>query len=234
MRLALLLALATLAAGVFAAEGHATRECDGLEVCIRVPGPWVAIPAPSRAARAPSVTYQLSCPRGSVAGGLDARLGDRAIDVVFLGGLGSPVNPGITTSRHVVFVATYAGLPRQPTAFQPLLGCIPTSGGGGRRTTAVGPRAPVSPLTRRVRMVRFGSTATRSASVSCTARERLLGSSYAVAFRTRSEPSASVLAGVRVTRTERGRRVVVTARRGFAGVASRPEVQVHALCGSRR
>jgi hypothetical protein len=168
-----------------------------------------------------------------VAGGLDAALGDRAIDVVFLGSLGSPVNPGITTSRHVVFVATYAGVARRPTAFQPLLGCVPTSGGGGRRTTAVGPRQPVSPLTRRVRTVRLGSSASRSASVSCTARERLLGSSYAVAFRTRAEPSASILAGVRVRLAERGRRVVVTARRGFAGIASRPEVQVHAVCGRR-
>jgi hypothetical protein len=222
-----------VAGGAFAPEGHATRECDGLEVCIRVPGPWVAIPAPTRTARAPSVTYQLSCPRGSVAGGLDAVLGERTIDVTFLGGLGSPVNPGITTSRAVVFVATYTGVARRPTTFQPRLGCIPTSGGGGRRTTAVGPGAPVSPLTRRARTFRFGSSARLTGSVSCTARERLLGSSHTVAFRTRARPTASVLASVRVTRTERGRRVVVSARRGFAAVSARPEVQVLALCGRR-
>ena len=55
------------------------------------------------------VEYQLTCPRGHVVGGLDARLSVRGIDVSFLGRLGSPVNPGITTTRSAVFAATYVG-----------------------------------------------------------------------------------------------------------------------------
>jgi hypothetical protein len=234
VRLALALALAAAVAGVVAPDGRATRECDGLDVCIRVPGPWVAIPAPSRGVRAPSVAYQLSCPPRSVVGGLDAVRVDRTIDIVFLGALGSPVNPGITTGRSVVFVATYTGPARRTTAFQPLLGCIPTSGGGGRGTTAVAAAAPPRPAVRRVGTFRLGTRAARSGSVACGRRERLLASSHAVAFRTRSAPSESVLAGVSVNRRERAGRVVATARRrALVPTSARAEVQLHALCGAR-
>jgi hypothetical protein len=234
VRLVLVLALSAAVAAVLAPNGHATRECDGLDVCIRVRGPWVAIPSPSRGVRAPSVAYQLSCPPRSVVGGLDALRLDRTIDVVFLGSLGSPVNPGITTGRSVVFLATYTGPVRRATAFQPLLGCIPTSGGGGRGTTGVAPAAPARPAVRRVRTLRLGASAARTGSVACGERERLLASSHAVAFRTRSAPSAGVLAGVRVTRRERAGRVLVTARRRqLVPASARTEVQVHALCGAR-
>ena len=40
---------------------------------------------------------------------------EHAVDVMFLGLLGSPVNPGITTSRSVVFAATYGGDRRRAT-----------------------------------------------------------------------------------------------------------------------
>jgi hypothetical protein len=234
VRLALGVLLAAAVAGVLAPEGGATRECDGLDVCIRVPGPWVAVPAPSAGIRAPSVAYQLSCPPGSIVGGLDAVRGDRTLDIVFLGALGSPVNPGITTGRSVVFVATYTGPARRVTAFQPLLGCIPTSGGGGRGTTSVAPTAPARPAVRRVSSFRLGGRASRSGAVACTRRERLVGSSHAVAFRTRAAPSSSVLAGVSVTRREQAGRVVATARRRpYVPASARPEVQVHALCGGR-
>jgi hypothetical protein len=225
-----LLAVVVAAAVVFAAPAGATRECDGLDVCIRVPGPWVAVPAGTRAA--PSTAYQLSCPRGSVAGGLDALRTSRALDLSFLGLLGSPVNPGITTRRDVVFLATSAA--RGVTAFRPLLGCIPRAGGGGRRTTSVGAVAPRPTVVRRVRTFRL-TAASRSGTVRCARGERLLSSSHAVAFRTRTAPAASVLAGVRVTRRERADRVTVTARRSFAVPAgARAEVQVHAICGRTR
>src|SRR5205085_1959652 len=75
--------LAAPVAGVMPAA--ATNECRGLQVCVRVPGPWVVVPS----SRSP-VQYQLSCPRGFVVGGLDAELSDRAVDIDFLGLLGSP------------------------------------------------------------------------------------------------------------------------------------------------
>ena len=205
-----------------------TRECDGLDVCIRVPGPWVAVPA-APVGSAQTVLYQLSCPRNSIAGGLDAVLGDRSLDVLFLGRLGSPVNPGITTRRNVVFVATYAGV--RATTFRPLLGCIPTSGGGGRQTTSVAPRA--QPPVRRVGTFRLRAGGPQTHVQSCRPNERLVGSSHVIAFRTATAPSPQLLNGVTATRTTQGRRVVVRAQRS-SGVPERTrvEVQVHALCAA--
>ena len=100
--------LAATAAVADVAPAGATNECRGLQVCVRVAGPWVVVPASSASPR-PRVDFQLSCPRGFVIGGLDAELTDRAIDVEFGGRLGSPVNPGVTTSRSALFRATYAG-----------------------------------------------------------------------------------------------------------------------------
>ena len=82
--------------------------------------------------RGPQVQYQLTCPRGYIVGGLDAELTDRAIDVWFLGASGSPVAPGRTTSRTVVFVATYVGIGARAPTFRPHAGCIPAR----RRRTA--------------------------------------------------------------------------------------------------
>lgn len=227
----LALASALLVALGAAGEARATDECNGLDVCISVPGPWVAVPA-APTGRVRTVLYQLSCPRRSVAGGLDAVLGDRSLDVTFLGSLGSPVNPGITTSRNVVFVATYPG--RSATYFRPLLGCIPTSGGGGRGTTVARAARPPSVPMRRVRTLRVPAGAARRLELRCGAGQRLVGSTHAVAFRMRPAPSARILNGVTVARRERGGRVEVRARRAAAvPTGVRVEVQVHALCARR-
>jgi hypothetical protein len=223
------LILAALAATAMSApsEALATDECNGLDVCISVPGPWVAVSG-SPSGRLRTVEYQLSCPRGSIVGGLDAVLVDRALSVRFLGRLGSPVNPGITTERAIVFVATHAK--RAPTAFRPLLGCIPTSGGGGRSTTAAG-AVPARPPVRVVRSVRVRAGRQATLAVSCRSGERLVSSSHVVTFRGPRAPNTRALGAVSVARSERGRRVEVRARRG-AGIPSRMrvDVQVHAIC----
>jgi hypothetical protein len=222
--------LAILAVPLLVTDGAgATRECDGLDICISARGPWVAVPA-ARPGALQTVYYRLSCPRRSVVGGLDAVLGDRSLDVRFLGALGSPVNPGITTGRHAVFVATYAG--RRPTAFQPLIGCIPTSGGGGGGTTFLSAAVrPPQPPVRRVRTLRVAPGAPRGLVVRCRGGERLVASSHAVGFRMRREPSVPVLAGATAVRREQARSVAVRASRGAAVPGSvRVEVQVHAIC----
>jgi len=86
MRLAVAAAFLVAVAGMGAAPAAATNECRGLQVCVRVAGPWVVVPAALTTSR-PSVDFQLSCPRGYVIGGLDAELSDRAIDIDFLGKL---------------------------------------------------------------------------------------------------------------------------------------------------
>src|SRR5207245_3938454 len=103
----------------------------GLRVCVPVAGPWVVVPIGSTVPR-PRVEYELSCPKGFVVGGLDAELTDRAIDVTFEALLGSPVNPGITTSRAALFVASTSGSADRAPSFRPHIGCLPGSGGGVR------------------------------------------------------------------------------------------------------
>jgi hypothetical protein len=105
-------------------------------ICVPVAGPWVVVPT-GRSVPRPRVEYQLRCPRGYVVGGLDAELSDRAIEVDFLGKMGSPVNPGITTGRTAVFVATYVGGSARAPSFRPHIGCMPASGGGGRLPTSL-------------------------------------------------------------------------------------------------
>lgn len=229
MRRVLVVALVGAAALGCAGRAAAANECAGLDVCISVPGPWVAVPAAPRGTTT-TVHYRLSCPRGSIVGGLDAVRGDRSLDVRFLGRLGSPVNPGITTSQSAVFVATYAR--GRVTYFRPFLGCIPTSGGGGRETTSVDTSAPQPlPTLRRVRTLRVRAGAAARLAFGCRRGERLVGSSHAVAFRLRAAPSFSILAGAAATSRRRGARVEVRARRTAAVPRrARVEVQVHALC----
>jgi hypothetical protein len=227
-----LLVIAALCAALSGASGaQAADECDGLMVCVPVAGPWVVVPTASSVPR-PHVEYQLTCPRGYIVGGVDARLSDRGIDVSFIGKLGSPINPGITSSRSAVFVASYVGTTARAPTFRPFIGCMPSSGGGGI-PTAVGVVKPGEPTIRRVRSapIRPGS---RTVTSTCRRRETLVGASHAFAFRTAQPPSASLVGMVSGARAVRGQRVLVSAR-GDAELGSvRAIVQVHAVCSRVR
>jgi hypothetical protein len=208
------------------------NECDGLMVCVPVAGPWVIVPTSTEVPR-PEVEYQLTCPRGYIVGGLDARLSQRAIDVSFLGTLGSPVNPGISTSRSVVFVASYVGgSPRAPSV-KPFIGCIPATGGGIRIPTAVTAFPPGRPTVRRVRTVRVRPGAF-NVSQGCSAGERLVGASHTFGFFTRTPPSASLASSVTGSQAVRGERVVVTVRGDAELQGVRAVVQIHAVCSRVR
>ena len=226
----LLVAGAALAAA--AQPAQATNECRGLQICVRVAGPWVVVPGATRTPRA-RVDYQLSCPRSFAVGGLDAELSDRAIDVDFLGKLGSPVGPGVTTGRSAVFGATYLGATARAPSFRPHLGCIPAAGGGSgpvpfRRPDATFP--PGEPALRRVRTVRLHPGNVR-ASVACGAGERLVSGWHAIGFYTSSPPSAALIQSAVATRTLRGARVEVRVRGGAALGTVRAVLQVGAVCG---
>ncbi len=227
VRAFLALAVAGCALSVAASAG-ASDECNGFMVCVSVRGPWVVAPSSTGVSRE-RVEYQMTCPRGHVVGGLDARLSVRAIDVGFLGTLGTPVNPGISTSRSVVFVGMYVGRSRAAATFRPIIGCIPGSGAGTRVPTSASAVKPGRPVTRRVRQVRVrpGSTTVLQR---CAAGERLVGSSFAFAFATRTPPSASLVSSVSAKQSAR-RSSVVVAVRGDAEISTvRALVQVHALC----
>jgi hypothetical protein len=227
IRLTVVLAavFAALAAGV--APAGATNECKGLQVCVRVAGPWVVVPA----SRAP-VEYQLSCPRGFIVGGLDAELSDRAVDIDFLGLLGSPVGPGVTTSRAALFRGVYTGAAARTPTFRPHVGCIPTAGGGSGPVPFRAPEAfpPGQPTIRRVRDVRIRPGTTR-AIVACAASERVISAWHAIAFAGARPPSPALISSVSANRTVRGNRVVVVAHAGGAVRTAHALVQVGAVCG---
>jgi hypothetical protein len=227
-RLALVVAVALAALAAAAGRAGATNECKGLMVCVRVPGPWVVVPAGRTTPRVP-VQYQLSCPRGFVVGGLDAELSVRAIDLDFSGLLGSPVNPGVTTAQAALFRAAYTGTgPATPT-FRPHLGCIPVSGGGGGPVPFRAPDSfpPGQPTVRRVHNVRVHAGVTRAVA-KCVAGERLVSGWHALAFNTPQAPSAALVQSVSATRNIRGNSVVVRVR---APAATSALVQVGAVCG---
>ena len=231
-RLFVAVAFLAAVAGMSASSAGATNECRGLQVCVRVAGPWVIVPAAQTTPR-PRVDFQLSCPRGYVIGGLDAELTDRAIAIDFLGKLGSPVNPGVTTARSALFRGTYAGTVPKGPSFRPHLGCLPSSGGGSgpvpRRTLAAA-FPPGEPTTNRVRTVRLRPGLVRAV-VSCAGSEHLISAWHAVAFYTQSAPPEALIRSVSATRSVQGRRVEVRAR-STAGVQGvRAVVQVGAICG---
>ena len=225
------LVLCAAVAGVSPKTAEAGRECDGLIVCIPVAGPWVQVFGGAK-----PTFYLQACPgRGQVIGGLDA---DRAgpLGIMFLGTLGGPVGPGVTTGRSAVFMAQTT---RSLSGFRPLLGCIPGGGGGGRGRTVREPTrqlqavAPIVEATAwRVKNVRLQDRQRQVLRHGCLAGERLLSFSTAVAFRTARPPSLSTLGSVRATPRRDGRRVVVDVRSGIARPENvRVEVQVQAVCG---
>jgi hypothetical protein len=196
---------------------------------VPVAGPWVVVPkaGPSKA----HVDYQLDCPRGYIVGGLDAELSTPAIDVSFSGTLGSPVNPGITTSSAAVFSAVYVGVDSGVTAsLRPHVGCIPASGGGGRvPTSASASFPPGHPTIRRVRNVRLRPGAT-SVTRGCASGERLLAATHAIGFYSQTPPSASLAGAVKTRQVLRGSRVIVSVQAGKPVARIRAVIQVSAIC----
>lgn len=226
---AMLLALMAAVLTVVPSAAAATRECNGLQICVPIAGPWVVVP--TGGATRTTVQFQLDCPRGYVVGGLDAELTSRSIDISFAATLGSPVNPGISTSRTVVFSATYVGSDARALAsMRPHIGCIPLTGGGGRVPTAASAIfRPGQPTTRRTRTVqiRVGSTRVVQA---CASGERLISASHAVGFYSQRPPSAALTAAVRTRQTVGNGRIVVVAQSAPVISSAPAVVQVGAVC----
>lgn len=228
MKRLVVLAAVAAAFAVAPTPAFATDECRGLQQCVPVHGPWVVIPTGSSVPR-PRVEWQLMCPRGYVAAGLDAELSHRAIDVGFLGLIGAPVTPGVATARAVVFFASYVGGTARAPTFRPHVGCMP-GGGGGRIPTAF---KPGRPTVRRVAQneVPPGRSA---AAKSCLPRETLVGASHAFGFFMRSTPSSSLVESVGGSQRVSGRRVSVLVAADVEVASVQAVVQVHAICSRVR
>ncbi len=220
------LALAAICAGIAVEVADAADECRGLRVCLPLAGPWVVVPAGG-------VEYELACPlAGYIVAGTDARVAERDIDVSFRGESGSPIGPGVTTRRSVVFRAVRTQTGAGPSSFRPFIGCIPTRGGGGRALTSVSAGGPGAKPTQPVRSI-VVARAVRSRSlvvrIVCPTGSRLVGSTHAVVFRQDLSPSGEMLSAVRVSRAVVARAVVARVT-STAAAGPRAEVQVRALC----
>jgi hypothetical protein len=201
VKLALVIALVAAAACVAAAPGGAAQECHGLQVCIPVHGPWVI------AHKNTETPFLLSCGSHGVVGGLDAVATSTAVRISFDGRIGAPVQPGVTTTGSAVFRGIVSG--KSIGAYQPWLGCVPASGGGGRSTVSARSKAgPALDPHARTLIVQPG--AVKSLAVGCLEGERLVGGWDALAFRTAKPPRLADARLVRITRVTSGGRVHIT------------------------
>jgi hypothetical protein len=217
--LVLLAALGTCA--VAAAPAGATNECRGLQVCVPVVGPWV-VATPGQ------VQFQLACPQRYIVAGLDAELTSRGIEIGFVGALGSPVNPGITTSREAVFLGRVVRDAVGAT-FRPHIGCVPASGGGRRTPTAYHVFPPGKPTIRHAIdfHVRAG-TSTHGAR--CARNEVLISASHAIGFLGDTPPSQAAIGSVSATQRIRGGLVLLTVH---AAKRVRAVAQLDLVCAPR-
>lgn len=216
----LVAALAVLAAT--APPSGAADECHGLLACIPIGGPWVVV------RKAAESDFLLSCGNRGVVGGVDADATTTAVRLAFDGRLGAPVSPGVTTTRSVYFRGLL--VKGRVAAFQPWLGCIPASGGGGRSTVSARV-APGAALDRRARIVVVSPGEVKFGSIGCPAGERLVGGWHAIAFRTKKPPDLRDAALVHATHAVAGRKVVVTvAATDALSIDAHAVVQVGAAC----
>ena len=226
MRRLLVLSLLAAACAVAAAPAYATNECRGLMVCVPVAGPWV-LASPGQ------VQFQLACPKRFVVGGLDAELSSRGIDVGFVGNLGSPVNPGITTSKEAVFLGRLARGRDPAASFRPHIGCVPASGGGQRTPTAYHAFAPGKPSVRHVTQITVRPGQLRHYVGRCARNERLVAATHAIGFFGNAPPSASLAGSVHVTQRIAAGHVKLTIRSGRAIAGSRAVVQLDLVCAPK-
>ena len=226
MRLAALLVCVAFASLLAVGTATAaTSECKGLQVCVPIAGPWV-LATPER------TEFQLDCPKRFIVGGLDAELSSRAIDIGFVGGLGSPVNPGITTTGSAVFLGRFVGT-RGLATFRPHIGCVPASGGGQRTPTAYRTFKPGNPTTRVVKELVVLPSLTLHLSARCPSGLRLVGATHAIGFYGDRPPTVGVVRSVHVTQTVRNGVVRVSARGGTGLLGGRTIVQVDLVCAVR-
>jgi hypothetical protein len=219
---AVVAALAVAAAT--AAAAGAQNECRGIQQCVPVGGPWVYVQRPAE------TQFLLSCGTHGVVGGLDARATSSAVRVSFDARLGAPVSPGVSTTRSVLFRARMVG--RARGAFQPWVGCIPASGGGGRSTVSARV-APGPSIERVARIVVVSPGELKTASVGCPAGEQLVGGWQAIAFRSKRPPPLASAARVHARHALSGRKVVATVVATDAlSVDAHAVVQIGAECAS--
>jgi hypothetical protein len=222
VKLALATLVAALAGLAAAVSAGAHAECRGIRQCIPVSGPWVVVQ------RGLETDYLQSCGKQGVVGGIDADTTSAAVRLSFDGRLGAPVSPGVTTTRSVLYRGRIVQGARG--AFQPWVGCIPASGGGGRSTVSAR-AAPGPSLDRVARVVVVSPGEVKTATLACPGPETLVGGWHAVAFRTKQPPLPADAARVRASHAlAHGKVVVTVAATDALSIDAHAIVQVGAEC----
>jgi hypothetical protein len=221
---AIVAALAVVVA--WPATGGAANECKGIVVCIPVIGPWVYVQ------RGAPAEYLITCPTGAVVGGLDAMATSAAVHVDFVGQVGAPVSPGVTTTRNALIRGVLVRAPAR-AVFQPSIGCIPTSGGGGRETTSARVVRPGAPLERFAKNVTIHPGEASVGFVSCPKGETRTGEWSSIVFKTKAPPRLAQVSLVHVQRavSRNGAAVTVAASDAFS-LDLHAAVQVGVECAS--
>jgi hypothetical protein len=228
---ALLAAVLSTAGAAPTVDQPPPGSCEGLTICVPVGGPWVIVPPRARGAATSTAFWQLECPEGIV-GGLDASVANTWISLSFPGKIGSPVNPGITTSKTITFAAVAVGPVGTASSFLPLIGCIPAQGGQrvptGRKVAQ--PFHFGEPIVRRVEvlLVRAGERA--RGVYGCLRGEHLLSARTTTGLYTARPPTPRQLRSVKVIESVQRGKVAVSATRSGLPALTQVDVQLHMLC----
>jgi hypothetical protein len=166
-------------------------------------------------------------------GGLDAELSNRRIDIGFVGNLGSPVNPGITTSASAIFLGRLVRGQDLAASFRPHIGCVPASGGGQRSPTAYHAVKPGRPSVRHVTQIAVRPGRTRHYVGRCAGNERLAAATHAIGFFGDAPPAVSLARSIQVVQTVHAGRVNLTIHAGRALAGGRAVVQLDLVCAAR-
>ena len=236
MRLALAI-VAVVAAALVTAGAAPTIDapppgaCEGLTICVPVGGPWVIVPPRTHGTAASTASWQLTCPEG-VVGGLDASVANTWVGINFTGRIGSPVNPGITTTKSIVFQAVGVGPIGVGSSFLPSAGCIPAQ--GGQRTPTGRDRAapfhPGEPVAHRVNVLGVHVGQRAHAVYGCEQGERLLSAQVTTGLFTATPPTPQQLTDVEVTHSVHDGQVIVAASRHGLSRLTAVDVQTHLTC----
>jgi hypothetical protein len=218
--------------GPFYVPPSKTHECAKLPYCYGITAPWIVIPAHGVA------TFLFGCPAQAkgkyLLAGTDSLASSKSVRVWYDGQLGTPIGHQTVGSALLFHATTNNG---GEASFQPVVGCINLVQAGKRSTVSARVSSAPPPGTpRSAPSLRPRATSlilepgwTRSATVSCTKKESLVGSWSAVGFGTSGPPRLPTPNAIRIS-THQSDKTVLAVIRTSTSIPYLIHVQVGALC----
>jgi hypothetical protein len=211
--------MAVCGAAVAAPAASGEVECQGIDNCTTVKGPWVAVQGKTQPDQFQAFWTGV-CPAPDLSAGSDwASSTPFGLEVYLLQASRSPI---YGEDNSEIFVAENNNA--QARSFQPLLGCVPDAAAPPRAAGAVR-------LARRISSHRLEARSRAAFMHRCRRGERVMSSGSAVGFFEERPPSARDLLGLSVRHRERGRGARVEVETGpRAGDDERVQLQVSLIC----